>query len=157
MNIAPGTHPISMPTYLSMFLNPCSRHHLTDAAQTAGWLSCCSPQCSSTCSLQCRVVQETSSLKADIAQATQPGDLPTVTTTQDGTVQLLTNNNSGDEIQFRKDGTFTFVNGGDSPGIFSVSTTTPPNFFGDVQVLPSSHVCLRAPHLHHHHRRHSSR
>jgi hypothetical protein len=37
-------------------------------------------------------------------------------------VQLLTNNGSGDELQLRKDGTLTFVNGGNSPGIFSVSS-----------------------------------
>jgi hypothetical protein len=71
------------------------------------------------------VVADTASLKAEIARATQPGDLPTITSTQDGTVQLLTNNNSGDELQLRKDGTLTFVNGGDSPGIFSVSATCP--------------------------------
>ncbi|BDA45374.1 hypothetical protein COCOBI_07-1610 [Coccomyxa sp. Obi] len=70
--------------------------------------------------IQNGAVAETSSLKADVARALQPGDLPTITSTQDGTVQLLTNNNSGDEMQLRKDGTFTFVNGGDSPGIFSV-------------------------------------
>lgn len=68
------------------------------------------------------MVADTASLKADIARSIQPGDLPTITSTQDGTVQLLTNNNSGDELQLRKDGTLTFVNGGDSPGIFSVST-----------------------------------
>lgn len=85
-----------------------------------------------------RAVAETSSLKADVLRALQPGDLPTITSTQDGTVQLLTNNNSGDEMQLRKDGTFTFVNGGDSPGIFSVSALL------SLAQHPFPNTCLRA-------------
>ena len=74
------------------------------------------------------MVADTASLQDNVARATAPGELPTITTTKDGTLQLLTNNNSGDELQLRKDGTLTFVNGGNSPGIFSVSgTLTPPS------------------------------
>ena len=70
-----------------------------------------------------------------------------MTSTQDGTLQLLTNNNSGDEIQFRKDGTFTFVNGGDSPGIFSVSTSPAFQEFILISIFLSlsphaKHACL---------------
>lgn len=63
----------------------------------------------------CRVVSGV----ADLAH----GRGPTVTQAADGTLQILTNNNSGDEVQFQKDGTLTYVNGGDAPGIFSVSTS----------------------------------
>ena len=54
---------------------------------------------------------------ADLAQ----GKGPTITQAADGTLQVLTNNNSGDEVQFQRDGTLTWVNGGNAPGIFSVS------------------------------------
>ena len=54
---------------------------------------------------------------ADLAS----GKGPTITQAADGTLQVLTNNNSGDEVQFQKDGTLTWVNGGNAPGIFSVS------------------------------------
>lgn len=54
---------------------------------------------------------------ADLAQ----GKGPTITRGADGTLQVLTNNNSGDEVQFQRDGTLTWVNGGNAPGIFSVS------------------------------------
>jgi hypothetical protein len=74
----------------------------------------------------CSVVGSTSDLSAELARAFQPGDLPTVTTASDGTVQLLSNNNSGDEVQLRRDGTLTYVNGGDSPGIFSVRAPHAP-------------------------------
>ena len=47
------------------------------------------------------------------------GGLPTIST-QDGTLQIISNNDSGNEFQVAKDGTVTFVNGGLSPGIFSV-------------------------------------
>ncbi len=47
------------------------------------------------------------------------GGLPTIST-QDGTLQVISNNDSGNEFQVAKDGTITFVNGGLSPGIFSV-------------------------------------
>ena len=54
---------------------------------------------------------------ADLAQ----GKGPTITQAADGTLQVLTNDNSGDEVQMQKDGTLTYVNGGNAPGIFSVS------------------------------------
>ena len=54
---------------------------------------------------------------ADLAQ----GKGPTITQAADGTLQVLTNDNSGDEVQLQKDGTLTYVNGGNAPGIFSVS------------------------------------
>ena len=65
----------------------------------------------------CRVVSGV----ADLAQ----GKGPTITQGADGTLQVLTNNNSGDEVQFQRDGTLTWVNGGNAPGIFSVSLQTP--------------------------------
>lgn len=52
------------------------------------------------------------------------GGLPTVST-QDGTLQIISNNDSGNEFQVAKDGTITFVNGGLSPGIFSVRRRCP--------------------------------
>ena len=58
---------------------------------------------------------------ADLAQ----GKGPTLTRGADGTLQVLTNNNSGDEVQFQRDGTLTWVNGGNAPGIFSVSLQPP--------------------------------
>jgi hypothetical protein len=61
----------------------------------------------------------------DLARWFQPGDLPTFSTARDGTLQLVSNNNSGDEVQLRRDGTLTYVNGGDSPAIFSVSMHCP--------------------------------
>lgn len=61
----------------------------------------------------CRVVSGV----ADLAQ----GKGPTITQAADGTLQVLTNNNSGDEMQLQRDGTLTYVNGGSAPGIFSVS------------------------------------
>ena len=64
----------------------------------------------------CRVVSGV----ADLAQ----GKGPTITQGADGTLQVLTNNNSGDEVQFQRDGTLTWVNGGNAPGIFSVSLQT---------------------------------
>lgn len=76
--------------------------------------------------MPCSVVGSTSDLSAELARAFQPGDLPTITTANDGTVQLLSNNNSGDEVQLRRDGTLTYVNGGDSPGIFSVRALHAP-------------------------------
>lgn len=63
--------------------------------------------------VDCRVVGGV----ADLAQ----GKGPTITQAADGTLQVLTNNNSGDEVQFQRDGTLTWVNGGNAPGIFSVS------------------------------------
>ena len=92
----------------------------------------------------CSVVGGTSDLSAELARAFQPGDLPTVTTSNDGTVQLLTNNNSGDEVQLRHDGTITYVNGGDSPGIFSVGCS-PGASSQPFKGLPT---CVHAMHQH---------
>ena len=59
---------------------------------------------------------------ADLAQ----GRGPTITQGADGTLQVLTNNNSGDEVQFQRDGTLTYVNGGNAPSIFSVRGPSSP-------------------------------
>ena len=55
----------------------------------------------------------------DNALQHKKGGLPTVST-QDGNFQIISNNDSGNEFQVAKDGTITIVNGGLSPGIFSV-------------------------------------